>query len=94
MNFAWDSPQTQTTDLTETQKPGYTLTSATCLLNGNATGSAITNGVHLSVGPRDTVQCTFNNRTLRAGSTWRSGVPNGDDRQRVRHLHLRRHQRR
>ena len=66
VNFAWDSPQDQTTDLTETQKPGYTLTGAGCLLNGNATGTPIANGVHLTVGPRDTVQCTFNNRTLRA----------------------------
>ena len=96
VNFAWDSPQSQTTDLTETLTPGYAFVSASCALkNGNATGSPITNGVHLSVGPLDTVQCTFNNRTLTAGiHVDKTASPTVMTSGGLRHLHLCRHQHR
>ena len=65
--FDWNSTQPQATDLTETQQPGYALVSSSCLLNGNPSGTAITNGKRLTVGPLDTIYCTFNNRTLTSG---------------------------
>src|SRR5581483_3190447 len=66
VSFQWNSPLTQGTDITETVKDGYAFKKASCTLNGNAVGSPVTNGVHLSVGPLDTIHCVFDNHKLSA----------------------------
>ena len=58
-NFSWDVPGGVTTTITETPRAGFPLASVSCLLNGAPTGTRDGNSITVTVGPQDTIDCTF-----------------------------------
>ena len=89
-NFSWDVPGGVTTTITETPRAGFPLASVSCLLNGAPTGTRDGNSITVTVGPQDTIDCTFAS-VIDPGTppgTNPGGNP-GDDRSRRRRRRLR-----
>jgi uncharacterized repeat protein (TIGR01451 family)/LPXTG-motif cell wall-anchored protein len=63
VNFKWTSTNAETITITETPQDGFTLQDVVCDgYEGEIVPSEDGNGVVLTVGPTDTVSCTFRNR--------------------------------
>ena len=64
MNFKWSSATSETVTITETPQPGFAMQPVACF-NGQQVSwptTPVRNGVQLTVGSTDIVNCTFKNR--------------------------------